>query len=105
MGCCRQRGAQIEVPSGVKTSVRAGHVTLTWSPVSGARIYRVARSSTLEPEEKTVAMGLTTPTFTAPEPDRGETASYRIVAVGSDGVSAMSNAVEVTSPNPKRMDH
>jgi len=97
--------AKIEAPSDVKSSVRVGHVTLTWNPVSGARIYRVARSSTLEPEGKTVAMGLTTPAFTDPEPDRGETASYRIFAVGSDGVSAMSDAVKVTSPKPKRMDH
>ena len=97
--------AKIDAPSGVKTSVHVGHVTLTWSPVSGARIYRVVRSSTLEPDEKTVAMGLTTPTFTDPEPDRGETASYRIVAVGSDGLSTMSDAVKVTSPKPKRMHH
>ncbi len=98
-------GAKIKAPSGVTSSVQVGHVRLTWDSVSGARFYRVVRSSTLEPEATTVAMGLTTAAFTDPEPDRGETASYQILAVGPDGVSAPSDPVKVTSPKPKRMDH
>lgn len=105
MGCCRQRGDtdrgaewREDLSSGrscdanLEPCVRSTYLSRCPKQHAGAG-------------EKTVAMGLTTPTFTAPEPDRGETASYRIVTVGSDGVSAMSNAVEVTSPNPKRMDH
>ncbi len=94
---------KLAAPTGVKASVMQGSLTLTWNPVSGARVYRVVRSSTLEPEEKTVAMGLTTPSFTEPAPERGESASYRIVAVGADGISARSEAVDTASPKPKRM--
>jgi hypothetical protein len=54
--------------------------------------------------KKTVAMGLTTTTFTEPAPERGESASYTIVAVGVDGVSAGSETVKVASPKPKPME-
>lgn len=67
-------------------------------------MYRVLRTSTLQPEEKTVALGLTTPIFTESAPERGEAVTYRIVAVGSDGVGAMSKAVTVTSSRPKPME-
>ena len=57
------------------------------------------------PEEKTVAMGLTTPGFTDHEPDASDTASYKLLAVGSNGASAASEAIKVTSPEPKRLNH
>jgi hypothetical protein len=88
----------------VKASVAYGSVKLTWADVSGARMYRVLRASTLESGEKTVAMGLTKPYFTEPAPERGETVTYRIVAIGRDGGSGISKAVTVTSPKPKPME-
>ena len=97
-------GVRLAAPTGAKASVLRGSLTLTWNPVPGARVYRVLRTSTLEPETKTVAMGLTTTTFTEPAPERGESASYTILAVGSDGVSAVSEDVKVVSPKQKPME-
>jgi hypothetical protein len=96
--------AKLAAPSGVKASSLRGSLTLTWNPVPGARIYRVLRMTTLEPTEKMVAMGLTTTTFTEPAPERGESASYTIVAVGVDSISAGSETVKVTSPKRKPME-
>ncbi len=92
-------------PEGAKASVVEGNLTLTWNPVPKAKLYRVVRSSTLEHEEKTIALGLTMPQFTEPAPERGESASYRVVAVGADGSSAPSEPVTVTSPKPQPMKH
>jgi hypothetical protein len=96
--------ARLAAPTGVKVSALHGNLTLTWDPVPGARIYRVLRMTTLEPVKKTVAMGLTTTTFTEPAPERGESASYMIVAVGVDGISAGSETVKVASPKLKPME-
>ncbi len=97
--------AKLGAPTGLKGSVIQGGLTLTWNPVAGARVYRVVRSSTLETGEKTIAMGLTTPQFTEPAPQCGEAASYKVVAVAPDGTDSTSEAVTVTSPKPKPMDH
>ena len=99
-----QSGAKLPPPTGVKASVRSDQLTLVWNPVPGARIYRVLRTSTLEPENL-VAMGLTSPQFAEPAPERGETASYKVVAVGLDGKISVSEAVTVTSPKRKSMEH
>jgi hypothetical protein len=96
--------ARLAAPTGVKVSALHGNLTLTWDPVPGSLIYRVLRMTTLEPVKKTVAMGLTTTTFTEPAPERGESASYTIVAVGVDGISAGSETVKVTSPKLKPME-
>jgi hypothetical protein len=91
-------------PTGVKASVLNDQLTLMWNPVPGARIYRVVRTSTLEPES-VAAMGLTSPQFAEPAPERGETTSYRVIAVGSDGSLSVSESVTVTSPKRKSMEH
>jgi outer membrane protein assembly factor BamB len=98
-----KNAVKLAAPTSAKAQVLGSSLTLTWSAVSGARVYRVVRKSTLEPEAKTIAMGLTTPTFTEPAPERGESATYVIQAVGADGNSAMSDAVTVTSPKRKPM--
>ncbi len=98
-------GVKLSSPTGAKASVLQGDLTLSWDRVSGARMYRVVRSSTLEPTEKMVAMGLTTPKFTEPAPQRGESASYKIVAIGPNGSSDMSATVTVKSSKPKPMGH
>ena len=97
-------GVKLAAPAGAKASVSSGRLTITWNPVVGARAYRVLRTSTLEPEAKTVALGLTSTTFTEPAPERGESASYTICAVGDEGVSAKSEVVSVTSPKRKPME-
>lgn len=95
---------KLGAPTGAKALVVSGTLTLTWNAVPGAQVYRVVRTSTLEPEAKTIALGLTTTEFTEPAPERGESASYTILAVGVDGTSAKSEAVKVTSPKVKRME-
>jgi outer membrane protein assembly factor BamB len=91
-------------PTGVRAAILSGVLTLSWDVVPGAKVYRVLRTSTLEPESKLVAVGLTTAKFTEPAPERGESATYTIVAVGTNGVSEKSDAVKVTSPKPKQME-
>jgi hypothetical protein len=95
----------LAAPSAVTRSVADKSLTLIWGAVPGARIYRVLRKSTLEPEPKIVAMGLTTPTYTEPAPERGESTSYMVVAVATDGrVSPMSPPATVKSPKPRKME-
>jgi len=91
-------------PTGVRAATLRGVLTLTWDVAPSVRDYRVLRTSTLEPESKLVAVGLTTGKFTEPAPERGESATYTIVAVGTNGVSERSDAVKVTSPKPKPME-
>jgi len=99
-----KNAARLAAPVEVKTSVLKGSLTLSWTPVQGALFYRVMRSSTLEPEAKMIAMGLTTPIFTEPAPQRGESAAYTVLAVGRDGVGPASQAARYTSPKPKPME-
>lgn len=96
--------AKLPAPTGVAVQVRQGNATLTWNPVPGARVYHVLRTSTLQASAPTSVMGLTTPTFSEPMPERGETVSYAIVAAGTDGSSDPSALVKVTSPKTKPMD-
>jgi hypothetical protein len=97
----------LKAPVGVKAAVAGGAVTLTWDAVPGARGYRIERTSSLEPMTKTVATGLTTASYVEPAPVRGEMVSYGVVAVGLAGVSATSEPVAVSLPNPMstRMEH
>ena len=99
--------ATLPAAAEAKAAVKGDTVLLTWAPVPVARFYRVQRSSTLEPQQNTVAMGLTTPSFTDPAPARGESAVYTIFAVGARGISAASEPVNVTVPKPKmiHMEH
>jgi len=99
-----QSGMKLPAPTGAKASVLQGRLTIRWDRVAGARFYRVVRSSTLEPEGRTVAMGLTSPEFAEAAPERGESTSYKIVAVGADGSSALSETLTVTSPRAKPME-
>ncbi|MGA8938159.1 MAG: hypothetical protein WB439_03260 [Acidobacteriaceae bacterium] len=94
----RDNAAKLSAPTRVKEVVLHGSLTLSWNPVPGARLYRVFRTSTLEPAGKTVALRPTTPEFTEPAPEKVDSASYTVLAVGVDGVSAMSEAAKVMSP-------
>jgi hypothetical protein len=100
-----QNAPAVAAPIVVKASVVTKRLTLTWTAVPGARVYRVFRDSTLEPRPKMIAAGLTTPSYTEPEPEHGELFSYAVVAVAPDGRgSAMSPSVKITAPKPKKMD-
>ena len=48
--------------------------------------------------------GADAPEFAEPAPERGESMSYKIVAVGADGSSAPSETLTVTSPRAKPME-
>jgi hypothetical protein len=50
---------------------------------------------------RTVATGLTTPTFTETAPGKGESVTYTILAVGQNGASAASIPVSVSGPPGK----
>lgn len=88
-------GKKLAAPTGARADVARGNVALTWDPTPGAIFYRVARSSSLESGWKTMATGLTTPKFTEPAPERGESVTYTVLAVGHDGVSAVSDPVRL----------
>ena len=100
-----EHAVKLAAPTSMRATVTGSDLTLIWNPVPGARVYRVLRTSTLEPRIKTIAMGLTTSKFTGPAPERGESTSYMIVAVSPDGVSAASDVVVVTVPKPKSKGH
>jgi len=95
---------KLPAPSGAKAEVRGTQLILTWTPVPGARVYRVQRTSTQEPKAKTIATGLTTPSFTQPAPLRGESAVYTVFAVDTNGESMGSAPVNVSVPMAK-MNH
>ena len=86
---------KLAAPIGGKAVLRDGNVTVTWNAVPGAKVYRVQRTSSLEPKPKALAMGLTTTKYVEPAPERGESLSYTIFAVGNDGVSGGSAPVTV----------
>jgi outer membrane protein assembly factor BamB len=87
--------AKLPAPSGAEAQVNGEYVTITWNSVPGARFYRVQRTSSIEPQSKTVATGLTTPSFTEPAPARGESTGYTVFAVNSEGMSKASEAVKL----------
>jgi hypothetical protein len=96
---------QLAAPTAVASSVVDKRLILTWAAVPGARVYRVFRKSTLEPESKMIATGLTTPAYSEPEPERGESMSYAVVAVAADGrAGAMSSEATIKSPKAKKME-
>jgi outer membrane protein assembly factor BamB len=95
---------KLPAPSGAKAEVRGTQLILTWTPVPGARVYRVQRTSTLEPKSKTIATGLTTSSFTQPAPLRGESAVYTVFAVDTNGESMGSAPVNASVPMAK-MNH
>ena len=97
---------QLAAPSEVSATVADKRLTLTWAVVPGAQVYRVFRKSTFEPEPKVIAMGLTTPVYSEPAPERGESMSYAVIAVAADGrAGATSSAAKITSPKPKKMEN
>ena len=98
-------GAKLAAVTDGHADIRNRMLTLTWNAVPGARFYRVQRASSLEPKGTTIATGLTTPSFTEPAPERGEQATYSIIAVGQNGPAPRSAPVTVAgSPKPKPED-
>jgi hypothetical protein len=88
---------KLPAPTGGRAELKDGNVKLTWDAAPGAKVYRVQRTSSLEPRPKMLAMGLTTTKYVEPAPERGESLSYKIFAVGTDGVSGGSALVTVAS--------
>lgn len=98
------RTTRTSTPSGVNATIAIGNSVVTWDPVVGARFYRVLRTSSLEPQPRTVGYGLTTPAYTESAPERGEVVSYAVVAVGENGASAVTERVNIASAPRKQMD-
>jgi outer membrane protein assembly factor BamB len=97
--------APLAAPTGGHAEIANRVLTLSWNAVPGAQFYRVLGSSTLEPDAKILATGLTTPSFTEPAPAHGELARYTVVAVGINGASTPSEPIAVTAlPRPKPED-
>ena len=94
--------ARLPPPTGLKTAVANRQVTLTWNAVTGASIYRVLRSSTLDQSLKVVAFGLTSPQYTDAVPARGEKVSYTVIAVGKNGDG---NASQPVSSSEALVNH
>jgi outer membrane protein assembly factor BamB len=88
-------------PANPRAAIANGSVALTWNAAVGTMTYRVIRSTAREPKERVIATGLTTPGFSEPAPERGEAATYRIIAVGRDGASAASDAVTAAVPKTR----
>jgi len=88
-------GTKLAAVTGSKAEVATGKVTLTWNAEPGAVFYRVARLSSLESGAKTVATGLTSPSFTEPAPEHGERVTYTIFAVSKDGAGAPSDPIKL----------
>jgi hypothetical protein len=91
----------LPAPANAKAEISNGMTMLSWNAVPGATHYRVILTTALEPIGRTVATGLTAPSFSDPAPERGESATYAIIAVGQNGVSAPSESVVVSVPRPK----
>ena len=89
-------------PGGLKLLPAGISVTLSWAPVPGALFYRVSRSTAHTPKPTLVGMGLTTPDFTDAAPQRGDPATYTVVAVGRHGASAPSGPVTTPGPIARR---
>ena len=104
-GLLPAQGAAAPVaPVSPRMELTSGTVRLSWDLVPGATNYRVRRTTKLEPDGRTIATGLTSASYTEPAPERGESATYAIFAVGRDGVSAASAPVLVSVPkNQPRM--
>ena len=97
--------SQLAAPTGLTYAVEGRHVSLRWNAVPGATVYRVLRQSTLQPSPEVVALGLTTPQFTDAMPARGETASYTVIGIGTDGAGYPSQPVAVAAAPLKSADH
>jgi hypothetical protein len=98
-------GTQPAAPTGGTAIIHGRELSITWNAVPGAEFYRVLGTSTLQPETKILATGLTTPTFTLPTPEHGELARYTIVAVGVNGASPASQPLPITGyPKPTGMN-
>lgn len=96
---------KLAAPTQLKVELRDGIVTLTWDAVPGARVYRVQRIDTLELKTKFIAAGLTTAKFVEPAPERGESVTYTVFAVGKEGVSTGSASVKVAPRARTPMEH
>ena len=88
-------------PTNPKADIANGHALLTWSVAPAAGYYRVLRTNSAEPKGRVIATGLTAPSFSDPAPERGDSATYAILAVGQNGVSVPSESIVVSIPKVK----
>lgn len=90
-------------PLNVHAAIDGRFVSITWSPVHGAKTYTV--ESTQGGAAHVAASGLTLPSFTEPAADKGAT-QYTVMAVNANGQSVRSSPASVTIqqvPMPRDM--
>jgi len=87
-------GAAPSAPEGLKSDVRDGVVSLSWTPVSGARTYDVKSQDGSDGTLRLLASGLVSAEFTGITPYAG-TSVYIVTAVNSNGESSASKPVTV----------
>lgn len=94
--------AKIAAPADVTVApVTPLTVRVSWQPVEGAMFYRVRRSNAHAPKVRTVASGLTSTSFVDGAPDKGDPATYTVIAVGRNGASLASKPVTFGGPVKK----
>jgi hypothetical protein len=89
-------GPKPGIPANVHVRREGHHVTLDWDPVPAARFYRLLRQSSFDKVPRLVALGLVTTTYHEVGPRPGETVTYRVIAVGTNGPSEDSAVVSIT---------
>ena len=88
-------------PSSLNASIVNGSVVVTWNAGTDMLSYRVSRSTGLDPTARVIAAGLVTSRFSEPAPERGESVTYRVVAVGRNGASSASEGVTISVPKTR----
>jgi hypothetical protein len=92
-------------PASIHAAIADKTVTVTWDAVPGATTYTLESTQGSTGSFHVAASGLTRPMFVEPAADKGST-SYRVVAVSTNGSSALSAPVTVTIeqvPMPRNM--
>ncbi len=92
-------------PASIHAAIADKTVTVSWDAVPGATTYTLESTQGSTGSFHVAASGLTRPMFVEPAADKGST-SYRVVAVSTNGSSALSAPVTVTIeqvPMPRNM--
>ncbi len=95
-------GAPPLAPAQLKAVVEEGRVSLSWPDAGVGTTYRVASSTSASGPFQTVAVGLTSPSYTGIAAPEG-TSYYTVRAVSSNGVSAPSSPASAFLAKPEAM--
>ena len=91
-------GALPAAPANVRLEASPTAVKLSWDSVPGALFYRVTRSTAHSPQQTSIGSGITSTTLVDRAAERGDPATYTVVAVSSGGAGHAS--APQTTPGP-----